>query len=385
MIVKATAESPETPEKTVLSPVANPRVLHVINGQHFSGAERVQDLLALSLPKFGFDVDFACLKADKFPKVRQSKSPLFEVSMRSSYDIFCYRQIVQLAKSNGYVAIHAHTPRSLMIAAVAAKRLCLPLVYHVHSPVGLDSTRSLQNRINSWVESFSLRAVSRMICVSGSLAQYMAGQGHDPKKICVVHNGVPSVGDLADRRPPDDCWTIGAMALFRPRKGTEVLLEALAILKKEKINLKLRAVGPFESAEYEAAIHSHVKRLDIQEMILWTGFQNDINTQLQQMDLFVLPSLFGEGLPMVVLEAMAQGVPVIASRVEGIPEAIRDGVDGFVFEPASAEDLARRIMAIHGDTNRWQQMRESSFLRQQDKFSETSMARGVADVYHSLS
>ncbi len=385
MIVKATAESPQNLEKPVLSSVVNPRVLHVINGQHFSGAERVQDLLALSLPKFGFDVDFACLKADKFPKFRQSNSPLFEVRMRSSYDILCYRQIVRLAKSNDYVAIHAHTPRSLMIAAIAAKRLRLPLVYHVHSPVGLDSTRSLQNRMNGWVESFSLRAVSRMICVSGSLAQYMSGLGHDPKKICVVNNGVPSVGKLADRRPPDDGWTIGVMALFRPRKGTEVLLDALAILKREKINVKLRAVGPFETPEYETAIHSRVQRLDIQDMILWTGFQNDIKAQLEQMDLFVLPSLFGEGLPMVVLEAMAQGVPVIASRVEGIPEAIRDGVDGFVFEPGSAEDLARRIMSIHGDTNRWRQMRESSFLRQRDRFSETSMARGVADAYHSLS
>ena len=78
------------------------------------------------------------------------------------------------------------------------------------------------------------------------------------------------------------------------------------------------------------------------EHITWTGFTRDVLDELRQMDLFVLPSLFGEGLPMVVLEAMAAGVPVVATRVAGIPEAIRPGQDGVLVEPGDAEDLAER-------------------------------------------
>ena len=119
-------------------------------------------------------------------------------------------------------------------------------------------------------------------------------------------------------------------------------------------------------------------------MIHWTGFQTDVNAQLQQMDLFVLPSLFGEGLPMVVLEAMAQGVPVVASRVEGIPEAVRDGVDGLIFEPGNAKDLAEKIVSIFGDDQRWAKMSASALQRQREHLSDVSMARGVAGVYESL-
>ena len=99
------------------------------------------------------------------------------------------------------------------------------------------------------------------------------------------------------------------------------------------------------------------------------------------MDLFVLPSLFGEGLPMVVLESMAQAVPVIASDVEGIPEAVRDGVDGLIFKPGSATDLAEKVTSIVGDAKKWQSFSESSVTRQRDELSEISMAKGVAGVY----
>ena len=178
------------------------KVLHLINGEHFSGAERVQDLLALSLPQFGYCADFACMKADKFPKVRQSESKLYEVDMKNAYDFFCFKDVIKMVKSGGYSAMHAHTPRTLMIGALAARELKIPLIYHVHSPVGRDSTRSFQNKLNTWVEKLSLKMVTKMICVSNSLADYMADLGHDRNKICVVSNGVPAAEQLPERDLP---------------------------------------------------------------------------------------------------------------------------------------------------------------------------------------
>lgn len=119
-------------------------------------------------------------------------------------------------------------------------------------------------------------------------------------------------------------------------------------------------------------------------MIQWTGFQSDVNEQLRKMDLFVLPSLYGEGLPMVVLESMANAIPVIASRVEGIPEAVRDGVDGLIFEPGSAIDLAEKLVRLIGNTIRWEAMSECAVKRQRTELSDLSMARGVANIYDEL-
>ena len=91
------------------------------------------------------------------------------------------------------------------------------------------------------------------------------------------------------------------------------------------------------------------KRLKLDDAIEWTGFTSDVRSQLARMDLFVLPSLFGEGLPMVVLEAMAAGVPIVGTRVEGVPEAIRDGEDGLLAEPSDPIDLARVLAGVSID------------------------------------
>jgi len=102
------------------------------------------------------------------------------------------------------------------------------------------------------------------------------------------------------------------------------------------------------------------------------------------MDVFVLPSLYGEGLPMVVLEAMANAVPVVASNVEGIPEAVRDGVDGMIFEAGDAEDLANKLSSLVGNDQLWETMSQSSLQRQRAQLSDRSMAEGVASVYDGL-
>lgn len=379
MIIKATRQSVSQPAQQKLR---SAKVLHLINGEHFSGAERVQDLLAMALPEFGYEVGFACVKPDKFPEVRQSaESELFAATMRSKIDLRCVSKVLSIFKEHNYSLIHAHTPRTLLVARLAAGKLKCPLVYHVHSPVGRDSERGLSNRINTWLESWSLRSVDRMICVSSSLAEYMKELGHQTEKIRVVCNGVSAIRDLPSRQLPAGTWTIGTMALFRPRKGMEVLLDAMAILKDRGESIRLRAVGPFETSSYETEIMNRVDSLQIGDMIDWTGFQTDVNQQLRKMDLFVLPSLYGEGLPMVVLEAMANAVPVVASRVEGIPEAVRDGVDGLIFEPGNPEDLALKLEGLIGDADRWQTMSYNSVERQRAELSEQSMAKGVARVY----
>ncbi len=360
-------------------------VLHLINGEHFSGAERVQDLLAMALPEFGYSVGFVCLKPGKFPRVRQSTdAALHALEMKSKLDFGIVNRVVNVFREGDYQILHAHTPRTLMIGRLAARKLGCRLVYHVHSPVGRDSSHGFRNRLNTWVEKWSLRGVDRMICVSNSLAGYMQELGHASDKLAVVSNGVAAIDQLPSREPPRMPWTIGTMALFRPRKGTEVLLDALAILKREKVAVKLRAVGPFETSEYEAEIMERVQKLQIADMIHWTGFQTNVDEQLRQMDVFVLPSLYGEGLPMVVLEAMANAIPVVASRVEGIPEAVRDGQEGLIFEPGKAEALAAQLQSLVGDVSRWNQMSVRALERQRTELSDVSMARGVAGVYDEL-
>jgi glycosyltransferase involved in cell wall biosynthesis len=361
------------------------RVLHLINGEHYSGAERVQDLLALRLPEFGYEASFVCLKPGVFAARRKSQeAPLAELPMTSRFALGQARKIARIAKSQNARILHAHTPRSLMLGKLASFWTGLPLVYHVHSPTLRDSTRQLTNRVNGLVERLCLTGDVRMIAVSQSLGRYLVRQGLPERRINVVPNGVPTTTNLPDRQPPARSWTIGMAALFRPRKGIEVLIEALALLRKQNTPVTLRAIGSFESAEYEQQVKRHAQSAGVADAINWVGFSNDVPAELARLDLFVLPSLFGEGLPMVVLEAMAAGAPVVATRVEGSPEAIRDSQDGVLVEPNSAQSLAAGIASFISGRVDWSQLRDSAWRRQRDSFSDQSMAAGVSAVYDQL-
>ena len=339
----------EAPVSSGASPPARNAqpVLHVINGEHYSGAERVQDLLAACLPEYGYAVEFACLKPDRFPEARQTASaPLFEFPMQHRFDLRPVWPLIRLIRRRKYRLLHAHTPRSALLASLAAKLTRTPLVYHVHSPTSRDSTRRYRNWFNDLNERFSLGGASRLITVSGSLRRHMCLQGYAEERIRVVPNGVPQSSHLRPDSLPEAPWTIGTVALFRPRKGLEILLDCLSRLRELGHRVELRAVGPFETDEYQASIEARVRDLGLVDQIEWIGFTSDVGSELTKMDLFVLPSLFGEGLPMVMLEAMASGVPIVATRVEGVPEAIDDGVNGLLAQAGDPEDLAGCIRSI---------------------------------------
>ncbi|MCA9141430.1 MAG: glycosyltransferase [Planctomycetaceae bacterium] len=358
------------------------RVLHVINGEHYSGAERVQDLLGQHLPTFGYEAAFACVKPGRFADRRQDQSStIYDVPMRSRVDIRVARELSDIIQKENFALVHAHTPRSAMVGRLAAWFANVPMIYHVHSPTSHDTTHGWRNRTNDWMERASLYKAARLITVSNSLGRHMRLRGYDPDLISVVPNGVPTSTRRRDLARPTGTWHVGTVALFRPRKGLEVLLESLALMKQRGVSVRLRAVGPFETPDYEAEIHWHVERLGLRHDIDWVGFTQDVTHELTQMDLFVLPSLFGEGLPMVVLEAMAAGVPVVGTRVEGVPEAIDDGANGVIAAPGDAADLANSMLRIVDGELDWTMLRDRAIKTHAEQFSAERMAQGVAVVY----
>jgi glycosyltransferase involved in cell wall biosynthesis len=361
------------------------RVLHLINGEHYSGAERVQDLLAAGLGEFGFHAAFACLKHGRFAELRQSQgAPLFRMPMRHRFDVSLSARVAAIVRDEGFCLLHAHTPRALIIGGLASRLSGVPLLYHVHSPAARDSHRRFRNRLNAWVERRFMSRAAGFVAVSESLGRELISGGIDARLVSVVHNGVPTQGPLVARKAPTAGWTLGSVALFRPRKGLELLLEAIALLRADGLPVELRAVGPFESRVYEHDVHRRVDRLGLSPFVTWTGFTHDVAAELARMDLFVLPSLYGEGLPMVVLEAMAAGVPVVATRVEGVPEAVRDGIDGLLAPPGDTPGLARTILQVIRGKSDWQALRQTAHARQSQYFSDRSMARGVARAYERI-
>jgi glycosyltransferase involved in cell wall biosynthesis len=360
--------------------------LHLINGEHFSGAERVQQILGRCLPKFGVGAKFVCIKPGKFPELSGLQpDQVCSIAMKNRYDLSVLGRIAAHAINTNAHVLHAHTPRTAMIAGLVARKTKLPWIYHVHSPTARDSTRIALNRINDCIEAFSLRYADKIITVSKSLRREMLSRGFARQKVTAIANGVAQQSPIdAMQRLSETHWRLGMVALIRPRKGIEVLLEAIANLGIKRDRITLEVIGGFETAEYESSVRSLVQRLGIQEIVHFRGFTQDVPAVMRTLDAMVLPSLFGEGMPMVVLEALACGVPVIATRVEGTPEVVRDGKEGILANPQDAVSLSHAIRDLMESRTVWCTMSRMAFERHRTGFSDFNMAQKTALVYRQL-
>ena len=366
------------------SRVGTKKILHVVNGEHYAGAARVQDLLALALPKLGYEVSFACVLPDKFPERRKSQdSPLYEFPMKNRLDFEPARRIVQLVKDEGFSIIHSHTTRSAMIASAAARLAGVPYVHHVHCQMDTEVGQRLQSFVNKSIEKMACRTADQVIAVSGSIKRFLQDNRFTRRPIGVVPNGVPQAALQKTPREDGQPWTIGMVALLRERKGLETLMHSLPELQR-KHDVRLRIVGPFESEGYRNRMYDLSDSLGITSLIDWTGFASDVNSEICKMDVLVLPSVLPEGMPMVLLEAMAAGVPIIGSNVDGISDVIRHRQNGLLADPGDASSLTAQLGEMLVGNVDWHLMRYECQNEYAQKYSDSAMAVGVARIYDQL-
>jgi len=362
-------------------PFTPKKVLHLINGEFYSGAERVQDLLATCLPTYGWEVSFACLRPGKFLE-RKRVAQVYEIPMRHRFDFSPIHHVIKVLQE--FQILHTHTPRAALIGRFAAAKANVPMVHHVHSPTRRDTENPIRNFINAHTENLYIRHARKLIAVSESMKRYLQSQHFSEDQIAVVPNGTSVWKSKCEWECPKGTWTIGTMALFRPRKGLEILISAIARLIQTNMPVRLLAVGGFETNSYQQSILNLANTLGISKHIEWTGFSNNVQTEFEKMDLFVLPSLYGEGLPMVLIEAMASGLPVIGSKVEGIPELLGNNEFGIVVEPNDPVTLQKGITYVLSLGNQAREIACAGHARQKIYFSDDSMARGVSKVYEAI-
>lgn len=362
-----------------------PRVLHVVNGEYYAGAERVQDLLGQHLPRSGCDVGFVCVKADQFVKQRQCQSvPLEVASMRHPWDVAGVTEISRILRDGGYDIIHSHTPRSAWAASAAAKSNGCPFVHTLHD-VSLGGPANIARRaINAWTISL-VRKADMVTTVSMSTAD-LADRLQLGKRRRKILNGVPAARSGFRRIKPgtNAIWNLGTAALIRPCKGIEILVRGVAELRKRGCPVRSTIVGDFHTDAYRQDVMKLVADLGIGDGIKFVGFQNDVPTQLEKFDLFVIPSVGPEGLPMVLLESMAHGLPAIASAVAGIKEVVDEGVDGVLFSPGDAAELADKVELFLNGSFEYQTMAENARERHHREFSANQMASQFAKIYQDL-
>jgi len=321
------------------------KILHVITTIGLGGAEKQLLTLATCQREQGYEVEVIFLK-DK-PLLLQK---FLEVGIRvdlSFVNFGFFRQIRNLKarESTKNLVIHAHLPRAELLCALSLEPKTFIVTRHNSEPFFPKGPARLSKVLSRFVLNRSFASIS----ISKAVANYLktSGEMGDTQNNHVIYYGIKdtSVSPRSDLRVVSGPIQVGTVSRLVPQKNLPLLLGALKELSSQEslvFNLTIVGSGPLKTE-----LHSLSADLGIEKLVTWKGQLQDVLSFYRSLNVFVLPSDY-EGFGLVLLEAMSQGIPVIARRISAIPEVMGEEHPGLV-DSVSPVDLALKIRTVTSD------------------------------------
>jgi glycosyltransferase involved in cell wall biosynthesis len=298
-------------------------------------------------------------------------------------DLGVLERLVETIERHQINVIHAHEFYMGAIGALAARVTGIPLVVTIHGKSYYPDRR--RRRVACRMLAASAAAV---VTVSDDLRRFFcATTGTRLDRVRVVYNGIDLTAESALGRRnrvlldgaglPRDARIVGAVGSLYPVKGHLDLIRATPEILKHHpmMHVIILGRGPLRDA-----LEAEADALGIRDRIHLLGHRDDVNDWLGAMDVFTMPSR-SEGLPLSLLEAMAAGVPPVATEVGGMVEVVRDGESGFLIPPGSVPALADRVSFVLGNASLAAKMGAAARDRIRDRFTVNRMAAEYRDVY----
>lgn len=287
--------------------------------------------------------------------------------------------------------VHTHKYKDSILSSIVARFMGIHhLVRVVH---GMPEPFIGFGNVKMATYTFMDRLVTRkffdkVIAVSSDIESVLVPI-YGKSRVVAIHNGV-DLEAIRVRIPKSEmrkAWQIderavliGTVGRLVAIKGQGVLLEAIREMRVSDHDVTLIFVG---DGPLRGQLELEVKRLNLEKSVVFAGHQEPSYDFTNMMDIFVLPSLH-EGIPMVLLEALALRRPVIATRVGGIPEVVSHGISGLLVNPADADELSSSIRALIKDSNKAAAFGEAGRRKVEREFGAENMAARTANMYRSL-
>jgi sugar transferase (PEP-CTERM/EpsH1 system associated) len=266
--------------------------------------------------------------------------------------------------------VHTHDPRSLFYATIAARLARVPRVVHTRHGRDIDVTPR---------QSAMIRYVSRLVddfvCVSGDVASLSRAQEIAPGRLRTIFNGIDQ--ERFAFSGPTPGGPVIAVARLSPEKDVANLIRAAAIGAQRDPDLLLEVAG---DGPCRVALERMVEELGLEERVSFLGVVRDIPGLLARSAIFVLPSR-SEGISLTLLEAMAVGLPVVATWVGGTPEVVLDGQTGLLVPPSDPTALADAILRLRRDDETARLMGAAGRRRVECEFGIRRMVADYLDLY----
>jgi glycosyltransferase involved in cell wall biosynthesis len=288
--------------------------------------------------------------------------------------------------------VHTHTAKAGFVGRIAARLAGVPVVLHTfHGHVFHGYFSPAKTRLFLLMERLGARLSTRIITISPRLREEIAQFGvTERRRIMVIPLGFEleafasqprATGDF--RRSlglPKDAKLVGAIGRLAPIKNIPLLLEAAAIARKQEPSIHVVLVG---DGELRQELEARAEALGLADAVVFAGWRRELASVYADLDAVVISS-HNEGTPASLIEAMATGCPVLATRVGGVPDLITDGKTGRLVPPGDSEGLAAALVALFREPERTAKMADLARERTLERHQATRLVADVDWLYREL-
>lgn len=356
-------------------------IIQIVSSSRTSGTASMMVVLAAWLQRRGHNVLAACPPGDWLPgRLIEAGVPHAEITMHGIGSPQAIFKLRQLANANQTDVIHTHLTRATYIGHFAGRISHIPVVSTVHVMHRNIAYRYLPNRDRS------------VVAVSDYLRQGLIAGGVPADRVQTVYNGTDFDTDLTlatreqgDVRTelglPPDSTLIGLFGQINAFKGSPLLIQAAHHVLTRFPHTYFVFVGSARPA-YQQELCSLARDSGVLDHLRFTGVRADVQRMMSAMDIITLPSRY-EACSMAIIEAMAVGKPVVATRAGGNPELVQDGETGLLIE-RTPEALAEALTSILADHQRRKSMGEAARQVARSRFSAAIMVKQIEELYTDL-
>ena len=312
-------------------------------------------------------------------------APLISIPDRGPWDWRVITELLALCRGEKVAVWHGHDYKTNALGLLLKRFYKMRLVTTVHGWVQHTARTPLYYKI----DQRCLPHYERVICVSHDLFETCLECGVPVKNLVLVENAIDAEDYRRTRSVleaktalgfPQSRFLIGAVGRLSDEKGFDLLIRSLGELAKMGEDVQLVILG--EGGE-RANLEKLVAQLGLQDRVTLPGWQTDVRGYFEAMDAFALSS-HREGLPNVLLEAMALEVPVVATRVNGVPRLVQDGRNGFLVEPGNVEALTTALLGLVRNEGLQELFRAAGRKTVEGRYSFPARIQKLKQIYDEL-
>lgn len=368
----------------------------VVHARVVTGSGGGPDKTILNSPRFLLPLGYRAVCAYMYPpadpgfsklqqRAEDSCARLLGIPDRGAWDWRVVTSMLELCRRERVTIWHGHDYKSNVLGVLLRRFWPMRLVTTVHG-WGVTGGR---RRWYYTIDRMSMRYYERVICVSDDLLQQCIRSGVPESRCRLVENAIDADHFIRrEDRPaaklrlgiPAARTVIGAVGRLSAEKGFDRLIAAFQRLVASGHDLHLCIIG---DGPDKGSLTRQVARLGLDDRVVIPGYQSNTIEWYHAMDVYALSSL-REGMPNVVLEAMALEVPVVATKIAGVPRLVTDGENGLLVEPDSVDELAAALRTLIADVALRERLAQAGRKTIEDRYTFTARMQRIRSIYDEV-